>query len=221
MDSEKIITFQLQLTRRKAWLLLTVFFICWRPGFLGSETLTLTTYYPAPYGGYASLLTTGKTLLARNGGNVGIGIASPTGKLHVEGTGDVIFRTSGRLDVGSPAQLRGAPGGTGLYVDSSGRVGINTLAPTQRLEIFDGNLNISGDGATTGFLTGICASRPYSGNDACPPGMRVMAVYGTISCTTNSMVFLGGDLDDSSRWRPYPIEGCAGTMLCCRILDGL
>ena len=30
---------------------LVFFFIVWRPGFIASETLTLTTYYPAPYGG--------------------------------------------------------------------------------------------------------------------------------------------------------------------------
>ncbi|HBB65820.1 MAG: hypothetical protein A2X28_00440 [Elusimicrobia bacterium GWA2_56_46] len=68
---------------------LVFFFIVWRPGFIASETLTLTTYYPAPYGGYASLLTTGQTLLARDGGRVGIGLGPgglPTAKLHVAGT---------------------------------------------------------------------------------------------------------------------------------------
>jgi len=39
----------------------------------GSETLQITTYYPAPYGGYTRLLTTDTTLLARDSGNVGIG----------------------------------------------------------------------------------------------------------------------------------------------------
>ncbi|MEK7721109.1 MAG: hypothetical protein AAB359_01825, partial [Elusimicrobiota bacterium] len=56
----------------------------------GSETLTLTTYYPAPYGGYVSLLTTGQTVLARDSGSVGIGVANPSGKLQVSG-GDAIF----------------------------------------------------------------------------------------------------------------------------------
>ncbi len=35
-----------------------------------SENLTITTYYPAPYGGYVSILTTGGTILARDSGNV-------------------------------------------------------------------------------------------------------------------------------------------------------
>lgn len=65
--------------------LLFLFFLVWHPGYLGSETLTFTTYYPAPYGGYVSLLTTGRTLLARDSENVGIGTGSPSAKLHVRG----------------------------------------------------------------------------------------------------------------------------------------
>lgn len=38
-----------------------------------SETVQLTTYYPAPYGAYASMLTTSNTFLARDNGNVAIG----------------------------------------------------------------------------------------------------------------------------------------------------
>ena len=88
MENEKIITLQLQLTRRKVFFILTAFFLCWHPRFLGSETLTLTTYYPAPYGGYASLLTTGQTLLARDGGKVGVRLGDgviPTQELEVGG----------------------------------------------------------------------------------------------------------------------------------------
>lgn len=51
---------------------------CGFPLNLGSETLTLVTYYPAPYGGYASILTTGRTLLARDGNNVVIGAPALT-----------------------------------------------------------------------------------------------------------------------------------------------
>lgn len=52
---------------------------------MGAETFTMTTYYPAPYGGYASLLTTGQTLLARDGGKVGIGTSNPAALLDVAG----------------------------------------------------------------------------------------------------------------------------------------
>ncbi|HBB68253.1 MAG: hypothetical protein A2X28_02940 [Elusimicrobia bacterium GWA2_56_46] len=86
MENGKVLTLRLRLTRRKAIFSLAAFFLCWRPGSLNSETLTLTTYYPAPYGGYATLLTTGQTLLAREGGLVGVGTNSPSAKLHVKGS---------------------------------------------------------------------------------------------------------------------------------------
>lgn len=56
------------------------------PLALSSETVTMTTYYPAPYGGYATILTTGNTYLARDGGNVGIGTGTPAAKLDVAGS---------------------------------------------------------------------------------------------------------------------------------------
>jgi hypothetical protein len=57
---------------------------------LGSETLTLTTTYPAPSGIYNRIITTGlggaSTVLNRDLGNTGIGTAAPGYKLEVAGT---------------------------------------------------------------------------------------------------------------------------------------
>ncbi len=48
------------------------------------ETLTITTYYPSPYGNYTNLTVTGNTYLATTTGtNVGIGTSSPGAILHV------------------------------------------------------------------------------------------------------------------------------------------
>ena len=81
------------LMRTKCVLVLTAFLLSWRPEFLEAESLNLTTYYPAPYGGYISLLTTGgtvapgvNTVLARDYGRVGIGTAAPRAKLSVMDT---------------------------------------------------------------------------------------------------------------------------------------
>ncbi|MBI3548785.1 MAG: hypothetical protein HY078_07095 [Elusimicrobia bacterium] len=52
---------------------------------LSSETMTLTTYYPSPLGVYKSLTSTQQATFARDGGNVGIGTATPDHKLQVRG----------------------------------------------------------------------------------------------------------------------------------------
>lgn len=72
---------------------LCVIYLAFDYEILGSETLQITTYYPAPYGGYARLLTTDMTLLARDSGNVGIGMPNPQKKLDVNGS----TRLGGRI----------------------------------------------------------------------------------------------------------------------------
>lgn len=54
---------------------------------LGSETMKMITYYPAPYGSYKKFVTSGLTVLAKNSaGKVGIGTINPATKLDVGGT---------------------------------------------------------------------------------------------------------------------------------------
>ena len=53
---------------------------------LMAEDITLTTYYPAPYGAYNEFSTTGNTFLGTDAaGNVGIGTTTATRKLTVVG----------------------------------------------------------------------------------------------------------------------------------------
>lgn len=52
---------------------------------LGSESLVLQSYYPSPLGIYSNLTSTGQTILARDGQNVGVGTDSPAYKLDVAG----------------------------------------------------------------------------------------------------------------------------------------
>lgn len=52
---------------------------------LDSESVTLSTYYPAPSGVYTNMITTGNTFLSRDAGAVGIGNSAPGYKLDVTG----------------------------------------------------------------------------------------------------------------------------------------
>lgn len=55
-------------------------------GALHSESVTLSTYYPAPSGVYTQLIATGNSYLARDSGSLGVGTSAPTAKLHVQGS---------------------------------------------------------------------------------------------------------------------------------------
>ena len=120
MENERILIIQFQLTRFKVLAILTALFICFHPKLLGSEQLTLTTYYPSPYGGYAKLLTTDQTLLARDAGRVGVGNASPARTLHVGGTdstrGQISLTQNGSVATNSTAGIYWHSGtGYGIY----------------------------------------------------------------------------------------------------------
>lgn len=47
-------------------------------GLVDSESLTIPTYYPSPYGGYSKILTTGDTMLSTVSGQLIIGASSST-----------------------------------------------------------------------------------------------------------------------------------------------
>ncbi|MCX5692974.1 MAG: hypothetical protein NTX47_04740 [Candidatus Omnitrophica bacterium] len=76
-----------------------------------AEDITLTTYYPAPYGAYDELTTTGDTYLATTSGNVGIGATSASNKLDVTGTVNA-----------TAYSVNGTAGFTGTFLDLNGKI---------------------------------------------------------------------------------------------------
>lgn len=78
------------------------------PAALSTESLTLTTYYPSPYGVYNEMRTTGNALLAYSGGAVGVGTTSPSAKLDVNGSTNISGTTviGGNTTVNADAQIQ-------------------------------------------------------------------------------------------------------------------
>lgn len=104
-------------------------------GELNSESVTLTTYYPAPSGVYTRMITTGDTYLARNSGAVVVNSAGvvpvPNGpRLGVNGA------------VGIGTYWNTVPPANGLLV--SGSVGIGTTSPqTPAPNGLNGNMDVN------------------------------------------------------------------------------
>jgi len=91
---------------------------------LAAEEITITTYYPSPYGSYNELTTASNTYLATASGSVGIGTASPTtGKLVVSG-GNVDVTGNKITNVATPTLATDAA--TKGYVDAAGGGGCYT-----------------------------------------------------------------------------------------------
>lgn len=212
--------------------LLVLFFLCWHPGYIGSESLTLTTYYPAPYGGYVSILTTGQTILARDGAStVAVGSISPTEKLHVSGNArtsgnvradinlqagnNVIWGTSkGRLstDQGASMELGGA--GT-PYIDFSQSVVQDFSARIILSQA--GRIQIVGDLEVTGDIINVCTRVGYGvgGVVSCPGGKRVVGFMGDgVARVTGFLPRTG----TTSSVGTYIVlgEDWGGTMVCCK-----
>lgn len=129
---------ELVFSRGQVTALLALLLICAAARIAGSESYTLEAYYPSPAGVYTNMTVLSNTTLARDGGRVGIGTASPASALSVNGSVQVaddagactaakagaIRWHSGRLDLcnGSAwGQLQSQPasGTWGGYCDRS------------------------------------------------------------------------------------------------------
>lgn len=227
MQEHRIII-EFRLTRRKVLALLAAFFLCWHPAMLGSETLTLTTYYPAPYGGYARLLTTDETLLARDGGAVGIGTAGPLA------AGNKLTVTGGAI--GGNFALRPAyanwnaygvgDGGAAIYNDGNaykklmivGNSSVGGSAPNRNVGIWD-HLTVNGNVtvANNGILYGLCRRVNYStAGGSCANYERVVAYYPN---PAGAPAIYGIFVDESGapKGRMRLNTDWQGQMVCCKI----
>ncbi len=237
METTREIKVSFVFSRRAALLALAAFFLAWHPAFLGSETLNLTTYYPAPYGGYVSILTTGQTLLARDGGNVGIGLgAGVTPQYRTDMAGNLLVRATSN----SPATADPATAGSTLIYNTPGegatmrmigangtRLYLENLNGSFRLinhpwnaelltvdqggnMMVAGQLNVpNGDVVVNrGTLRGLCREVGYGiGSNVYCSGNERIVTWYGNSGSICGMLFYGGAMESAGAWSPYTCTG--------------
>ena len=116
-----------------------------------AESITLSTYYPAPYGIYKQFKTTSNTHLATDSGSVGIGTVSPNYKLDV--TGDINF--TGDLYQNGSAFSGGIPSGAIMLFDAS--------CPNGWTRFSDLDGRVPRGASTYGGTTGATETHTHSG----------------------------------------------------------
>jgi len=198
---------------------------------LDSESVTLSTYYPAPSGVYTNMITTGATYLARDGGTgtrVGLGTTSPSYKLDVNGDIGVGAGYKYTTAAGNDLNLD-APSGRSLYLKvggttmvttgSTGNVGIG-MASSNKLGV-SGSLEATGPIQTR---QGSSCSGPFSYNYSGPGGGSVGLCGGQYVTTVAGMFTkyillpvdrgpnLSPPVNPSINYLccPCPTGGCAG-----------
>lgn len=240
----KELTFRIRFNRQQATALLALFFLAWHPAFLGSETLTLTTYYPAPYGGYVSLLTTQRTLLARDGGTVGIrtGAAAPDAgsSLQVNSPGGTAIRWQNSntgaasmlsTDQGGSIELGQVGGGTpfiDFHFGGGGDFNTRIINDANGRLTINGNLNMGNNFASiTGTnmrISGLCTWRPMGGTGwaYCSAGENLVNTNFSAWVSEYACIGIKTATGGASNLDKFCIggtktTGLSGNMLCCRI----
>jgi len=176
MAQAKEITLKLKLSARYVFFALIMALIIWRPAVLESaQSMTMTSYYPAPYGGYNQLLTTGntylgdvagsKTFIGRNNGSVCVGSgASGYGPCPGSGNNSQFF-VMGTSYLGYPKSASDAAvPNTYIYGNSYVGYGANGnayLSNTKRyVRIGSGSATVPSYGSSAGVYSSV----PYSTN---------------------------------------------------------
>ncbi|MDP2921337.1 MAG: hypothetical protein Q8O12_03065 [Candidatus Omnitrophota bacterium] len=118
---------------------------------LMAEDITLTTYYPAPYGAYEELTTTSTTSLATTSGNVGIGTTDPKNKLGVEGGVAIGTGYSGTSTAPSNGLIVQGQVGIGTTSPAAGTVlDVNGTVKATNYYSSDGSVGVTGTFVATG-----------------------------------------------------------------------
>lgn len=208
------------LARRPA--VLAAAFVVFAASDLGSESVTLMTYYPAPSGVYTQMITTGLTYLARDTADpvtIG-GVTQAASKLGVQGNATigagyaVVAAPPNGLAVQGAVGVGGASPGGMLSV--AGGVGVGAgyfaSAPPANGMIVQGSVGVGGvnPGGMLGVAGGAAVGAGYFGN---APPVNGLIVQGNVGIgapnPTQRLVVAGGNAVVSSGYVHVNASGCA------------
>jgi len=193
MEQTKEIVLKLKFTAKHLFLLIALALFAWRPGVLNSaQSMTMTSYYPAPYGGYNKLLTTGATYIAdesedvsfgRHNGDLDFCIGGPNyGQSYYCGvkgrnTGSyTYFYVFGQTYLGKPKDSPYTPGNTS-DIDDSDNIGDTTIYGYTKISDLTGK-------AYVGYAT--------------PSGNRTESsrgLFSSVPIATNKWIYVGKNSD--------------------------
>ena len=203
---------------------------------VGSERLSLQAYYPSPIGIYATLTTTDRAVLARDGGSVGIGTSNPTTKLDVRGDMTLngayadTYATRLRVNMGNIHVQGNEAGGApllrvgnawnlpGIYAEAGGDLVLGSATGWVRTGPAGGGQRLVVE-RTLKIPNPVCVTVAYSaGVKSCPAGQYATYITGLYPVLMQrSVPLIGGSSVESvwtpSGWRTY--DAAAGTMFCC------
>jgi hypothetical protein len=214
---------------------------------LGSESVTLATYYPAPSGVYTNMITTGNTYLARDSGNIGVRTTSPSYMLHVNGDfgagtshlgqtylggSDVYFTDtahshSGIGNTAGYAAIENASNYNTLMIlgRSGGIGGVRSVSVWDRLDV-NGALYTTGDTSVSGnsYLTGASSRLELQGGSSAlilHENTCSTVVYGAgvHNCAANHYVTMTSGVMNKTTLVNNGVDP-GGEMLCCPCPSG-
>ncbi|HAM36518.1 MAG TPA: hypothetical protein DEB40_14515 [Elusimicrobia bacterium] len=220
----------LRLTTRTLIGVMTVMLLFGVVDELGSESLSLSTYYPAPSGVYTQMITTNNAFLARNGGNVLVGTSVLPGGLSATGNvvvnGGVVVNQMGttwggwneavRLSNGANSAITYPSGGMffGMHANRN-FYWANTSAGTYPMI-----LSATGDLTISGVLHAGCHSVAFGNTGTTSCGANEAAI--AVNYTSNFLSMAGMEAASGSMNLPYTQINyinfpTGGSMLCCKI----
>lgn len=152
---------------------------------LASESVTLTTYYPAPSGVYTQMIATGNTYSARDAGFLDVGTATtPNAAVKMSVNGVAIFGTSAVNAAAAPA-----PAGTEVMVNG-GNLSVQGSG--------GGNINLfvngrmqTGDGGNAGGVWLDSTDTMFVGQDATSAAVWTAGYGWSLQQAQNGFVGVG------------------------------